>query len=177
MYEIPYSDFINRKLILFSRSQWLTMSAPSCLLQMASSLKVIWACSKWKLKKETKVESPFVIPYSSTILILLSSVPHVAQLVRYCTSLSMRHIIMANRAWQWLPFALRPHACDHSSCPAMHAMVFLLSSSHSLSSSLIPVSFLSSTLCSALSGLLVLYITYQCPRCSILVFYTGLTCI
>jgi hypothetical protein len=37
--------------------------------------KVIWACFKRKLKKEIKVLRPFVIPCSSTILILSFSRP------------------------------------------------------------------------------------------------------
>ncbi len=92
--EISYSDFINRELIPFSMADNVH-SIPS----VADGLKpvqrkVIWACFKRKLKKEIKVQCPFMIPCSSTILILSSS--HRSR-NSSDTSLSTRHIITANR--------------------------------------------------------------------------------
>jgi hypothetical protein len=59
MDEIPYSDFINKELVLFSMADNVR-SIPS----MADGLKpgqrkVIWGCFKRKLKKEIKVYALF----------------------------------------------------------------------------------------------------------------------
>lgn len=53
--EIPYSDFINKELILFSMADNIR-SIPSVADGLKpGQRKVIWACFKRKLKKEIKV--------------------------------------------------------------------------------------------------------------------------
>jgi DNA topoisomerase-2 len=55
MSEIPYSDFINKELILFSMADNIR-SIPSVADGLKpGQRKVIWACFKKKLKKEIKV--------------------------------------------------------------------------------------------------------------------------
>ncbi|KAK7439177.1 DNA topoisomerase 2 [Stygiomarasmius scandens] len=58
--EIPYSDFINKELILFSMADNVC-SIPSVADGLKpGQRKVIWACFKRKLKKETKASHAFV---------------------------------------------------------------------------------------------------------------------
>ena len=54
MDEIPYSDFINKELILFSMADNIR-SIPSVVDGLKpGQRKVIWSCFKRKLKKEIK---------------------------------------------------------------------------------------------------------------------------
>jgi len=56
--EIPYSDFVNRELILFSMADNIR-SIPSIANALKpSQRKIIWACFKRNLKKEIKVCFP-----------------------------------------------------------------------------------------------------------------------
>jgi len=53
--EIPYSDFINRELILFSIADNVRSIPSACDGLKPGQRKVIWGCFKRKLKKEIKV--------------------------------------------------------------------------------------------------------------------------
>lgn len=70
MDEIPYKDFINKELILFSMADNVR-SIPSVADGLKpGQRKVIWGCFKRKLKKEIKVDrSNFTQNVSLTTLI------------------------------------------------------------------------------------------------------------
>jgi len=53
--EIPYSDFINKELILFSMADNVRSIPSVCDGLKPGQRKVIWGCFKRKLKKEIKV--------------------------------------------------------------------------------------------------------------------------
>ena len=53
--EIPYSDFINKELILFSIADNVRSIPSVCDGLKPGQRKVIWGCFKRKLKKEIKV--------------------------------------------------------------------------------------------------------------------------
>ena len=53
--EIPYSDFINKELILFSMADNIRSIPSVCDGLKPGQRKVIWGCFKKKLKKEIKV--------------------------------------------------------------------------------------------------------------------------
>lgn len=55
--EIPYSDFINKELILFSMADNIRSIPSVCDGLKPGQRKVIWGCFKKKLKKEIKVRS------------------------------------------------------------------------------------------------------------------------
>jgi DNA gyrase/topoisomerase IV subunit A len=72
MDEIPYSDFINRELILFSMADNVR-SIPSVADGLKpGQRKVIWGCFKRKLKKEIKVMLCF---YDHHLLIIRAGRP------------------------------------------------------------------------------------------------------
>ncbi len=61
--EIPYSEFINKELILFSMADNIR-SIPSVADGLKpGQRKVIWGCFKRKLKSEIKVSSYMVCSY------------------------------------------------------------------------------------------------------------------
>ena len=53
--EIPYSDFINKELILFSMADNVRSIPSVCDGLKPGQRKVVWGCFKRKLKKEIKV--------------------------------------------------------------------------------------------------------------------------
>lgn len=55
--EIPFSDFINKELILFSMADNVRSIPSVCDGLKPGQRKVIWGCFKRKLKKEIKVRS------------------------------------------------------------------------------------------------------------------------
>lgn len=66
MDEIPYSDFINRELILFSMADNIR-SIPSVADGLKpGQRKVVWGCFKRKLKKEIKVQTNQIAQRSIT---------------------------------------------------------------------------------------------------------------
>ena len=54
--EIPFSDFINKELILFSMADNVRSIPSVCDGLKPGQRKVIWGCFKRKLKKEIKVK-------------------------------------------------------------------------------------------------------------------------
>lgn len=90
MDEIPYSDFINRELILFSMADNIR-SIPSVADGLKpGQRKVVWGCFKRKLKKEIKVHiivAPHRFVTDSSIRLRNWSV----------ISPNMRHTIMASK--------------------------------------------------------------------------------
>ena len=69
--EIPYSDFINKELILFSMADNIR-SIPSVADGLKpGQRKVIWGCFKRKLKKEIKVRH-ITRTFEDTLLIVKS---------------------------------------------------------------------------------------------------------
>jgi hypothetical protein len=77
----------------------------------------------------------------------------------------------------FLPFTLRPHACDHSPCPLLRPMFFLSPSSLFPFIPSYSCVFPSLFLCSTSSGPFVVYISFRCLRRPGFVLYSGLTCI
>jgi len=70
--EIPYSEFINKELILFSMADNIR-SIPSFLDGLKpGQRKVIWACFKRKMKSEIKVGALFAFHYFTHSYILAS---------------------------------------------------------------------------------------------------------
>ena len=89
MEEIPFSDFINKELILFSMADNVR-SIPSVVDGLKpGQRKVMWACFKRKLKGEVKVSSstPLLHPRIS----LRQRCRQVAQLVGYVSEHAQYH--------------------------------------------------------------------------------------
>lgn len=85
--EIPYSDFINKELILFSMADNIR-SIPSVADGLKpGQRKVIWGCFKKKSHKEVKVCSSFFV---RTSVSLLTSI-QVAQLIGYIAEQAAYH--------------------------------------------------------------------------------------
>jgi len=85
MDEIPYSDFINRELILFSMADNVR-SIPSVADGLKpGQRKVIWGCFKRKLKKEIKVCTLVLYAFPANCLC------KVAQLVGYISEVAAYH--------------------------------------------------------------------------------------
>src|SRR5882757_4885346 len=66
--EIPYSDFINKELVLFSIADNVRSIPSVCDGLKPGQRKVVWGCFKRKLKKEIKVRPARGMDGSRTVV-------------------------------------------------------------------------------------------------------------
>jgi DNA topoisomerase-2 len=91
--EIPYADFINKELILFSMADNIR-SIPSVADGLKpGQRKVMWGCYKRNMKTELKVRRLCGFSFSLTLIVFRS-------LNLLVTSESTQHTTTANRVWR-----------------------------------------------------------------------------